>query len=159
MMCRRTTFRSYFVARLLLCLFLLAQSSVALAAPSGLPNRIGRTAPATSAGTSPALAGSRSSTTASANAPAANCTPNDCAVYLPWITAGTPPKSTPISDAEPPSATAGYRSACRSPLMRGAFVTVLAGARWGGTRDRVAPPVGPPSPLWRAPAFPSIYRG
>ena len=110
MMCRRTTFRSYFVARLLLCLFLLAQSSMALAAPSSLPDRIGRTSPATSASTSPALAGSHSSTTPSANAPAANCTPNDCAIYLPWIAAGTPPKSTPISDAEPPSAPSNLRA-------------------------------------------------
>ena len=39
---RHTTFRNYFLARLLLCLTLLSQSSMALAAPSSLPNHAGQ---------------------------------------------------------------------------------------------------------------------
>src|SRR6187431_1653611 len=87
----RAAFRSYLLARLLLCLTLLTQSSLALAAPSSLPNRAGQAISATSAGAIPDPAEPQISTTATANTPAASCEPNDCAIYLPWLVAGVPP--------------------------------------------------------------------
>src|SRR5690349_3047988 len=103
MMCRRTTFRSYFLARLLLCLFLLVQSSMALAAPSSAPNRIDLTTSAISTSARPAAAGSPLAAPASANAPAASCTPDDCAISLPSIVVGTPRPTTPTPTTPTPT--------------------------------------------------------
>ncbi len=128
---RRTTFCSYFLPRLLLSLILLSQSSLASAAPFSLPNQAGRATLATSASANPAATEAHASTSGSANAPAAGCAPNACAIYLPALVAGVPPRSAPTvpptqtpptqtpptptppavpaSDTEPPSAPSNLR--------------------------------------------------
>src|SRR5262249_45860209 len=82
---RRLAFRSYPLARLLLCLFLLSQSSMDSAAPA---NALAAASVATrgaytranSAATNPDQPAIKPT-----SAPEARCAPNPCALYLPWI--------------------------------------------------------------------------
>ncbi len=100
---RRTAFRSYFLARLILCVILLAQSSMASAVPPSWPNRARRATPASSVSASPGATDSHTSTPASANAPAAGCAPNACTIYLPWLVVGVSSTPTPTTPTPTPT--------------------------------------------------------
>ncbi|HJZ47868.1 MAG TPA: fibronectin type III domain-containing protein, partial [Roseiflexaceae bacterium] len=102
---RRLAFRSYPLARLLLCLFLLSQSSMASAAPA---NALAAASVATrgaytranSAATNPDQPAIKPT-----SAPEARCAPNPCALYLPWIAieASAEQPATPTEPATTPT--------------------------------------------------------
>jgi chitodextrinase len=133
---RRSAFPSHSLARLFLCIMLLAQASMASAAPADPPNE---------------------ATSGSAKAPAASCAPNLCTSYIPWIVAGVPPTTpeqppttpeqppttpeqppttpeqpptTPAADAEPPTAPANLRAAGKSDIS--------ISLAWDAASDNVA---------------------
>jgi chitodextrinase len=143
---RRTTFGSYVLARLLLCFVLLAQSSMASAAPSSEPDRAGQSTLVISADVRPDPVEAHTFIPVSANAAAAGCAPNACAIYLPWLVAGVPPTSptptptsptptptqptTPASDTEPPSAPSNLRMISKT--------TTTIDLAWDAAEDNVA---------------------
>src|SRR4051812_48844207 len=88
---------NHFLVRLFLCLLVLAQSSIASAAPASQPNRVDGGAPAVFNSANSTASASRASTVTPSQARADSCAPSTCTIYLPWLLAAVSPATAPTA--------------------------------------------------------------